>query len=322
LIPSVQSLPGVKSAAAVNALPIVGISPLVYCCPEGAACQGIGRDPLISIREVTPGYFSSLDIPLLRGRLLNDSDNAQNRRVIVINQTAAKVFFKDKDPIGQWLENSRARIPLTVVGVVKDVPYTAVSSPPYQEMYLPREQDDMLFPSMTLVVRADSSFPNLVSAIRRKVGEIDPDVPIADVSSLDEALASSMAQPRLTMEMGALFALVALLLTVIGLYGVLAYSVSQQLTEIGIRMALGATPRQVVGLVLKSGMSIVACGLLAGIAGSLVLTRLLQGLLFGTDARDPWILAATAIVTGAAGCLACYVPARRAARVSPNLALQ
>lgn len=322
LLAFVESLPQVKAVATVNALPLVGVTPLVYCCPEGFACKGIGRDPLISIRQVTPDYFRAMGIPLLRGRSFDAGDNEQGRRVVVINQTAAKLFFPGKDPIGQGLQNSRDKVPLTIVGVVKDTRFTALNVPAFQEMYLPNEQGQFLFPTLTLVVRSDTSYRPLAEAIRRKVAELDPDIPVANITTLDEAVATSIAQPRLTMQMSALFALIALSLTIIGIYGVLAYSVSQQVPEIGIRMALGATPRQVVAQITRRGMRIVALGLLAGVIGSLALTRFLQGLLFGISARDPYMLMMTAAVVSAVGWFACYIPARRASRVVPSVALQ
>ena len=322
LLAALQSLPKVDSVAAVNALPLIGSSPLVFCCRQGAACQGIGKDPLISTRIVTPGYFRAMSIPLLNGRYFDDHDNAEGRPVIILNQTAAKVFFPNENPIGKWVENSRDMVPMVVVGVVKDVRFNTLDTPAFQEMYIPHDQTLRLFPSMSLVVRSDSGHQALSDAIRRKVADIDPDIPVSNVAEMNDTVAASVAQPRLTMQIGALFAVLALLLTVIGIYGVLAYTVSQQEQEIGIRMALGAAPGQVVRMVMRDGIRIVGAGLLAGLLASVVFTRLLQTLLFGTEARDPYVLLTTAAVILAVGWLACYVPARRAANVSPNSALQ
>ena len=321
LLDSVRKLPKVQAAAAVNALPLVGVSPYIYCCPEGLACKGIGRDPLISTRQVTPDYFRAMGIPLLRGRMFQESDNEQTQPVAIINETAAKVFFHGQDPIGKWVANSRDMVRLPIVGVVKDVRFAALNTPAFQEVYTPHTQSPRLFPAMTLVVRTDSSTRPLADAIKRKVAEMDPDIPVANITTMNEAVWGSISQPRLTMQIGSLFALLALLLTVFGIYGVLAYSVSQQTQEIGIRMALGATPAQVIGQVMSNGMRIVIAGMVAGLIAFFASTRLLQGLLFGVSAKDPISLLATTSAILIVGLLASYIPARRAARVSPVSAI-
>ena len=317
LIESVQAIPKVQSAAAVNALPLVGISPLMYCCPQGFACKGIGKDPLISTRQITPDYFRAMGIPLLRGRMFEESDTAQGQQAAIINETAASVFFHGQDPIGKWIANSRDRVPLTIVGVVKDVRYNGLATAPFQEVYMANGQALRLYPSMTLVVRTSAPGGPLANAVRHKVAELDPDIPVADITTMNDAVSVSISQPRLTMQIGSLFALLALLLTVFGIYGVLAYSVSQQTQEIGIRMALGATPAQVVSLVMRNGMRIVITGVAVGLVAFFASSRLLQSLLFGVTARDPVsLLAATGTILIVGG-LASYMPARRAARVSP-----
>jgi putative ABC transport system permease protein len=271
---------------------------------------------------VTPGFFPAMGIPLVRGRLLEDRDNENAQRVVLINETAAKAFFHDQDPIGKTIANSRDMKPLTIVGVVKDVRFGGLATPAFQEMYIPHSQADRLHSTMTLVVRSDSSPGPLADAVKRRVAALDPDIPVTDILTMNEAVAESIAQPRLTTQIGALFAVLALLLTVIGIYGVLAYSVSQQTQQIGIRMALGATPRNVVALILREGIRVVLAGLVVGLVACLALMRLLKSLLFGTSTNDPAILLAATATILLASLLACYIPARRAARVSPIEALQ
>ena len=321
LTESVQAIPKVQAAAAVNALPLVGISPMMYCCPQGFACKGIGKDPLISTRQITPAYFRVMGIPLLRGRVFEQSDTAEGQQAAIINETAANVFFHGQDPIGKWIANSRDMVPLNIIGVVKDVRYNGLGTPAFQEIYMANGQAARIYPSMTLVVRTSAPGGPLADAVRRKVAELDPDIPVADMTTMNDAVSFSISQPRLTMQIGSLFALLALLLTVFGIYGVLAYSVSQQTQEIGIRMALGATPAQVVGLVMRNGMRIVTGGMVVGLIAFVASSRLLQSLLFGVRANDPLsLLAATGAIL-IVGLFASYIPARHAARVSPVSAI-
>lgn len=322
LIDSVNTLPKVHAAGAVNALPLVNTSPFMYFCPEGWTCKGIGKDPLSSMREVTPDYFRSMGIPLLRGRSFNDHDDVSGQPVAIINQTAAERFFPGSDPVGKWIANARDMKPLMIVGLVKDVRFLGLNTPAFQEIYMPHAQSGLMFPTMSLVVRSDSSDQALIDAVRKKVADLDPDVAVTDVSSMNDLVSTSIAQPRLTTAIGFLFAFLAVILTVIGIYGVLAYSVSQQTHEIGIRMALGATPQRVIKLVLNEGMRIVILGLAAGIIASLLLTRLLQSLLFGTSPRDPIILLCTLGAILVVAFFACAIPAVRASRIRPSIALQ
>lgn len=318
---TVQSIPKVQAVAAVNALPLVGISPMMYCCPQGFACKGLGKDPLISTRQITPDYFRAMGIPLIRGRMFEQNDTMEGQQLAIINETAAKVFFHDQDPIGKWIANSRDMKPMTIVGVVKDVLYATLTTPAFQEVYLANGQAARLYPTMTLVVRTTSAGGPLADAVRRKVAEMDPDIPVANIATMSDAVSQSISQPRITMQIGSLFALLALLLTVFGIYGVLAYSVTQQTQEIGIRMALGATPAQVVGLVMSNGMRIVLAGMAVGLIAFFASARLLQSLLFGVSAKDPWSLLATTSAILTVGILASYLPARRASRVNPVSAI-
>jgi len=320
LVESVQSLPGVQSAGVSSFMPLTGALRYVFFCPEGIVCQGIGKDPIIAIRQITPDYLKTMRIPLLRGRVFNDRDIAGVNPVVIINETVAKTYFVNQDPIGKHLANSRDMIQMEVVGVVGDVKFTALNNPYIPEMYLPQAQNP--FATMSLVVRSSSSPQPLVAAVRQKVGDLDPDLPFTQVSSMADVVSSSVAQPRLTTQFTGFFAALALLLTAVGIYGVLAYSVTQRTRELGIRMALGASRGEILKMVVGQGMRLVVSGLAIGLVVSLIATRLLATLLFGTSARDPLTFAAVILLLVAVALLAAYIPARRASMVDPIIALR
>ena len=320
LIERVEAIPNVESAAAVSHLPLLSVPRFVFFCTEGRVCQGIGKDPIISLRQVTPDYFRTMQIPLVRGRAFETKDLKGATPVVMIDQYTAARYFPNVDPIGKTLQNSRDKIPMQIVGVVGDVKFSALSAPNVEEMYMPHEQSP--WPSMTLVVRSTSSTKPLVTAIRQKIGEIDPDLPVAGIQTMDEVVSTSVAQPRLLTALVGAFAGFALLLAALGIYGVMAYSVSQRVHEVGIRMALGATPGDVFSLVVGQGMRLVILGVAAGFVASLGLTRLLGTLLFGTSATDPATFAGVATILMVVALLACYLPARRATRVDPLIALR
>jgi putative ABC transport system permease protein len=320
LVGSVQSLPGVQSAGLSSFLPLAGALRYVYFCPEGIVCQGIGKDPVIAIRQITPDYLKTMRIPVLRGRVFNDRDIAGVSPVVIINDTVAKTHFPNQDPIGKHLANSRDMIQMEIVGVVGDVKFTGLNAPYIPEMYLPQAQDP--FATMNLVVRSSSSPQGLVAAVRQKVADLDPDLPFTQVSSMSDVVSASVAQPRLTTQFTGFFAALALLLTAIGIYGVLAYSVTQRTRELGIRMALGASRGEILTMVVRQGMRLVISGLAIGLVVSLIATRLLATLLFGISARDPLTFGAVTLLLMAVALLAAYFPARRASMVDPIIALR
>jgi putative ABC transport system permease protein len=322
LIERVSMLPHVRAAAAANALPLAGGGAYMYFCPENWACKGIGKDPVMSLREVTPDYFRVMGISLLRGRPFTDHDDAAGRRVAIINQAAADHFFHGRDPVGQWIANSRDMVPMLIVGLAKDVRSSSLQTPAFQEVYTPHTQAPLQFPTMSLVLRSDTGSAGLVEPVRKAVADLDSDVAVTNVANMNDLVSESIAQPRLTAAIGSLFALLAVLLSVIGIFGVVAYAVSQQRQEIGIRIALGATPGQVVARVLAQGFRMIVCGLAAGVAGSIALTGILKNLLFEISPRDPMSLSAAVLLIFLVAVVACYLPAQRAARVDPSLVLQ
>jgi putative ABC transport system permease protein len=316
----IRNLPNVESAGAVTFLPLAGPIRYVFFCAEGQVCQGIGKDPIIALRQATPGFFEAMRIPLLRGRTFTERDIADAQRVVIINQTVADRYFPHQDPIGKILRNSREMIPMQIVGVVADVKFSSLSTPKFEEMYLPYQQAPWM--AMTIVVRSSSAQQPLVSAVREKITELDPDLPLTDIRPMEKVVSVSVAQPRLLTGLVGVFAGIALLLAAVGIYGVMAYSVAQRSHEMGLRMALGAVPGDIFRLVVGQGLRLVLVGIGIGFLASLGLTRLLSTLLYGTSANDPVTFAAVALVLLAVALAACYIPARRATRVDPLVALR
>lgn len=320
LLERVKAVPAVQSAGLVSDLPLGAVTPYYFFCPEGIACQGIGKDPVVARSQVSPDYFQTLHTPLIRGRFFTDQDVTGNSNVVIVNQSLADRYWPNQDPIGKHLANSRDKIQREIVGVVADVKFNSLSAPNTEEMFLPIEQ--VGWPAATLVVRSTSGRAALVGAVRQQIAQLDPTLPVSGILSMDEVVSTSVAQPRLIMQFVGIFAGLALLLAAVGIYAVMAYSVTQRRQEMGIRMALGAQPRHILQLVVGHGMGLTLVGVALGIAASFGLTRLLASLLFGTGATDPLAFSVATVLLAATALLACYVPARRATRLDPMLALR
>ncbi len=320
LVDQVKNLPGVQTAAVTTYLPLSGSSRFVFFCPEGLACQGLGKDPVIAVRQVTPDYFQTIHTPLLKGRVFTDQDLATTQPVVIVNEEVAHRYWSNQDPLGKHLANSRDQIQRVVVGVVADVKFNTLTSPIVDEMYLPLPQNPGA--TATLIVRSQSDRQSLVTAVRQQVAQLDFSLAISGVQSLDEVVSLSVAQPRVVMQFVGVFAGLALFLSAIGIYAVMAYTVSQRKRELGIRMALGAQRWQILKLVLSNGMRLTLIGVVCGIAISLALTRLLAGLLFDMRSTDPVAFGAAAVLLVITAFLACYLPARKASRLDPMVALR
>src|ERR1700676_2055010 len=315
ILEHVKSVPGVQAAGLTSYLPLSGGARFVYFCPEGTVCQGVGKDPTTALRQVSADYFDTVRTPLLKGRVFFERDTASSPMVVVVNQTIAGRYWPGQNPIGKHLANSRDRIPREVVGVVSDVKFTALTAANVEEMYLPLEQNP--WAATTLIVRSPGNPQSLVSAVRAKIAEIDPNLPIAGIATMDTVVGSSVAQPRLIMQFVGVFAGFALILAAIGIYGVMAYSVSARQQEMGIRMSLAAEPADILKMVVGQGMRLALLGVAIGVAASLALTRLISTLLFGIHPTDPFAFSASALALLATALLASYLPARRATRVDP-----
>ncbi len=311
----VKTLPGVESAAEINFLPFSGNDAMFGFTIEGRPASG--QQPAGHFRAISPGYFHILRIPVLRGRDFTE-DDVEKPASVIISQTMANRFWPGENPIDNRINYQGKR--LSVVGVVGDVKHVALNGEPTADMYFPYSLDT--FSIRTIILRAASDPTSLAAAARREVWAVNRNQSIFNVKTMDEVVAESVAQPRFNATLLSLFALVALALATIGIYSVIAYSVSQRTQEIGIRMALGARRGDVFRLVLRQGMTLTLIGFAMGLAASLALTRLLSSLLYEVSATDPTTFVSISLLLMAVAMLACYLPARRAMKVDPMVALR
>jgi predicted permease len=331
LVEQVRALPGVRSASAINHLPLAGD---IWGWPfkvEGRPLPKPGESPTAAYRVVLPGYFETMGIPIVRGRDVAETDRRGSPGVVVVNDFLARNHWPGEDPIGKriTLDNPQ-RDPswLTVVGVVKNAVRSDWAAAPEDEIFLPYlqtqrylERPDTPFSYMTLVVRTSGDASALAPAIRSTVASMDLRVPVSQVQTMEEVVAQSAAGPRFYLLLLGAFAAVAVLLAAVGIYGVMSYSVSRRTNEIGIRMALGAKPADVIRLVVGQGMVVAFAGAVVGLAGALGLTRLMSSLLYGVGASDPTTFLTVSLLLGAVALAASYVPARRASRIDPRRVL-
>jgi putative ABC transport system permease protein len=323
LLGRISALPGVERAGAVNVLPLGANFDTAGTEPEGFV-HGPGETPYPERYIVTPGYFAAVGIRLVRGRLLTEADHENAPLVVLISNTAAERWWPHQDPIGRRLKvpgfDYQPQPWRTVVGVVQDVKQAGLGAPPTMQIYLPHAQYRNGY--LTLVVRTKSDPLALAAEVRRQVAEVDPEQAVSNIASMDQVLFDSIASRRFSAILLGTLAGLGLLLASVGVYGVISYGVSQRTREIGIRMALGAARGDVLSLVVGEGMKLLLLGVGAGAISSLLLTPVLSGLLFGVSPRDPVAFAASAVFLAAVALLACYVPARRASRIDPMVALR
>jgi putative ABC transport system permease protein len=275
----VQSLPSVQSAGFVSFLPLSGAYRLSYFCVEGQICQGIGKDPLIVFWQVSPGYLQTMGTPLLSGRFFDEHDTAAGAPVAIVDEALARHYWPNENPLGKHIAGSRDSFQREVVGVVANAKISSVSDSGQDQLYVPSEQ--LPYAGMTLVVRSSAQPQPLIDAIRGKIAEVDPTIPLSGIRSMEEVVGAAVSRPRLIAMITGVFASFALLLAAIGIYGVMAYSVSTRKQEMGIRLALGAEPGDILKLVVGQGMRMTLIGVGIGIVASLALTRLLATLLYG-----------------------------------------
>jgi putative ABC transport system permease protein len=315
-----QEIPGVTASGLVLPLPYsdttVNFSYRVDDEPEGVGAQSKAA----SWRGATPGYFRALGIPVVRGRGITDADAEGAQKVIVINETMARTCFGDGDPIGHRLTIGYNDTTCEIVGVVGDTRFANLRTAPTPEMYTSLLQTP--WDTMGIVVRADGNPTALAGIVRDRVASIDKTLPVYDVKPMESRLSDSLRQDRFGTVLIGLFAAVALILASIGIYGVMAYLVERRTHEIGILMALGAQPRDVVRLVVGRGMALTLAGILLGVVGAFGLMRLLESLLYGVGTTDPIAFGGMTVVLAAVALAACYIPARRAARIDPAIALR
>src|SRR5271157_997351 len=317
----VESLPGVRSAAISDSLPLSPYRARLMIRREIATPGGAGPSSsavLMSRLSVSPGYFYTLGIPVLKGRTFTDGDNEQTPKVAVVNETLARHLWPGGDPVGQRLPLLRDE--LTVIGVVGNTRHEGLGEDPASEIYAPylQQPDD----SMQLAVRTAQDPTSLASAVRGEIAAIDSEQPIYNVTTLEQTLSYSVAPRRFNMLLLGIFAAIALALATVGIYGVMAFSVTQRTHEIGIRMALGAERRDVLGLVVRHGLRLTVVGVVLGVAGAWALTRLLTSFLYDVRPTDPLTFLVVPAGLVAVAILASYIPARRAAKVDPMVALR
>jgi putative ABC transport system permease protein len=312
------ALPGVEAVGMNTELPLSGQPNDMPFRVEGRPAepnQRFGAD----FRRVNQDYLHSMRIPLKRGREFTEQEVRQGANVVVISETLASGVFGDDDPLGQrLLLVMNEKTPLEIIGIVGDIRHRTLEADPLPMMYLPVPSTG----STNLTIKVSGDPLSLAAAVRGEVRAIDPDQPIAAIRTMEQVVAESVGAPRYRTSLLGLFAFIALLLAAIGIYGVSSYAVAQRTHEIGIRMALGAEPRDVQLLVIGRGIGLALVGVGAGLIGAFGLTRLLSGLLFGVTATDPLTFGGVAVILTGIALLACWIPARRAARVDPMIALR
>ncbi|HVF58071.1 MAG TPA: ABC transporter permease [Pyrinomonadaceae bacterium] len=317
----VKNIPGVESAATIDMMPMGGSGGTTVFLVEGRPAPPQGQYPEANARTSSPGYFQTMRIPLLKGRDFSEHDTADSPRVVVVNETMARKYWPGEDPIGKRLLDPNNRTPpAEVIGVVGDVKHFGLDDKAEEYIYTSSIQTPGN--SMFLVVRAATDPSGITPLMRKEVQGLDKELPVFDVKPMSQRIIESTASRRLVMFLLGIFAGVALILASVGIYGVMAYAVTQRTHEIGIRMALGARRADILKLVVRQGMLLVVLGVTLGLLVSFAVTRFMTGLLFGVTANDPATLAGVSLLLAAIAFIACLIPARRATKVDPMVALR
>ncbi len=324
LVERLQALPGVQATGVTHAMPLIGDWVMVFAI-DGRPALPLNEWPSANYYSVTPEYFRAMGIRLARGRVFTGRDDARAPRVAIINETLAHQFFPNEDPIGK-----RINIPLgapgeltvwrEIVGIVDDIKQYGVDKQTTSQCYEPFAQSP--FDTLNVVVRTSGSPSAMLSALRPEVYAVDKDQPIGSIRPLLEIMAEKISQQRFAMTLLSVFSIVALVIAAVGIYGVMAYSVVQRTGEIGIRMALGAQTRDVLRLVLAQAGKLVGLGLVTGLVATFVVARAMTSILYRTSTHDPLTLASITILLAAVALVACLLPARRATKVDPIVALR
>jgi putative ABC transport system permease protein len=321
LLARVRNIPGVRDAAAISHLPFSGQDSRTGVAPDGRERRPDEPPRRMHHRVVSVGYFETMGIPLREGRLLNERDLAESPPVMVINEAAAQRFWPGQSAVGKIVViGGQQEIRREVVGVVGNTRHWGLGQPVNPEMYIPFSQQPA--PFMTLVVRTAGDPIGAVPSIREQVRALDPNLPISQSASMETVIAGSESHRRFVLALMASFAGLALALAALGIYAVMAYNVAQRTHEIGVRMALGAQARDIRWLVVSEGARLALLGAVIGLAGALALTRLLGKLLYGVKPADPITLVTVPLLLMLMACAASYLPARRATRVDPMVALR
>ncbi len=318
----VAALPGVRAVGAVNALPLTGFASGTTFVVEGRPAESADQHPTALLRAATPGYFSAMGIRLLSGREFAASDTHQAAQAIVVNETLARRFWQDGNPVGArlTLDQLNNGLPAAVVGVVGNVNPEKLEGEDWPTIYIPYAQ----WPAdtMVMVARTEGSPKNLAAAVTREIHQMEPEQPVADVRTMDEVLEQSISDSRFHAVVLGLFAGIAFVLAAVGIYGVISYGVTERTHELGIRMALGAQRDDMLKLVLGEGARLAAFGITAGLAAAWGLTRLMSTMLYGVEATDFYTFSGIALLLGAVAMVASYIPSRKAMALDPLDALR
>ena len=325
LLRRVRALPGVETASLGTNIPLTGNHSRTDITFEGMPIPRVGSWPHPDLHEVSRGYFATLGVPLERGREFTDADASGAPRVAVVNALVARQFFTNQDPVGRRFmfgHPSPGKTPawFTIVGVAAATKLYGLSNPARLEVYLSVAQSPAS--EMTLAVQSALDPSALAAEIRAAVASIDPDQPVSRISTMNELMATSVATPRVVLVLLGVFSGLALVLAAIGIYGVIAYTAARRTHEVGIRMALGAQRGDVLRMILGQGAALAGAGIALGAGVALGLTRLMAGLLYEVRAADPDTFAGVALLLALVALAACYVPARRAVRANPTIALR
>jgi putative ABC transport system permease protein len=319
-----RAIPGVVSAGTINTLPLAG-GPTIAFRIEGRPVLTVDKWVPTNFRSVSPDYFQTMSIPVMQGRTFTAEDRTGAPRKLMINQALAQRDFPDEDPVGKRItlgntDENNQPIWFEIIGVTANVRSEQLREDPPPEIYFSASQ--LTFQKMAVVVRSTVEAESLAPALRQAVAEVDRTVPVAQVQTMEHIVSESVTEPRFNLFLLGLFGAIALLLSAAGIYGVTAYTVTQRTHELGIRVALGAQVSDVLKLVLGQGMAVIGMGLVIGLAAAFGLMRLLRSLLFGVGENDPLTFAAITLVLLFVALLACYLPARRATKVDPMIALR
>lgn len=323
VLEAVRRLPGVRAAALVSILPVQNAWTNGNYLIVGRPAPPPGKEPLAEVRAASPQFFQALGIPILRGRDFQEHDGESGPRVVIVNHAFARKSFAGTDPLGQRLSFGGA-VEYTIVGEVGDVRQAGLDQAPLAEVYFPYGQADRadLLADASLAVQTEGPPASLGGPVRGAVRGVDPGLPLYQVLTMEEVIDESLAGRRLNLWLLGIFAGIALVLSAAGLYGVISYLVAQRTREIGVRVALGAQKWDVIGLVMRQGAALAAAGIVLGLLGALALTRVLESLLYGVSTRDPLTYAALAALFAGVALVATWLPAERASKVDPILAIR
>jgi putative ABC transport system permease protein len=287
---------------------------------EGHPEPEAGKEMIINTRSISPGYLQTLEVPLLKGRDFSDRDKSDAPQAAIINNELARIYFPNEDPLGKRITFDDGESWISIVGIIGDVKQLGLDSAAKPEVYFPYLQAPS--PSMSIVVRTSSDPLSLAASVKRQIQTLDRDLPIDDAKTMQQLLAESNSGRRFNMLLLTVFALVALVLAIVGIYGVMSYTVTQRTHEIGIRVAIGAQSRDVFRMVIGQGMRLAIIGVAFGLVGAFGLTRLMTSMLFGVEPTDPATFVIIGVLLTVVALVACYIPGRRATKVNPLVALR